>query len=90
VALCDLDQALGDLLVGTGRSRAPISGVLLVTTRTADVYSASAVAGFVEIAVLGFEVVGLLKFLKCRRVGPEVCTAFFGQRRPAHSKHPRQ
>jgi hypothetical protein len=90
VALCDLDQALGDFLVGTGRSRAPISGVLLVATRSADVDGASAVSWFVEITILGFEVVSLSEFVERRGLGPEVRAAFFGEGRAAHRRHPRQ
>ena len=90
VALCGLDQALGDLLVGTGRSRAPISGVLLVATCSADVFGASAVTGFVEIALLGFEVVSLPEFVECWGFGLEVRAAFFGEGWTAHRRHPRQ
>ena len=90
VALCGLDQALGDLLVGTGRSRAPISGVLLVATRPADVDGASAVTRFVEIAILGFEVVSLPEFVERWGLGAKVRAAFFGEGRAAHRRHPRQ
>jgi hypothetical protein len=50
---------------------------LLVATGPADVDRPEAITRFVQVAVLGFEVVLLSRLVERRRVGLEVGTAFF-------------
>ena len=90
MALCQREQPrwnFEDFAVGRAtRARSEA----LVSTLLADIDWQRAVALLMPIAVFGPPIVCSPEFVERRRVGPEVRTAFFGQCRTAHRRHPRQ
>jgi hypothetical protein len=68
----------------------PVAGVLLEPAVLADVDRPRTVAQLVEVALFLLEGVLVAEFGQRRGFGLEVCAAFFGEGRTAHSRHPRQ